>query len=64
MLPEYHEVFDPHNVLFLLLICLLYVAQDLYLHEGLFGELGLIFYDLQGHLLLVLVVEGLEDLPV
>ena len=64
VLPENNEVFDPHNILLLLLVCLLNVTEDLYLHEGLLRELGLVFDDLESHLLLVLVVEGLEDLTV
>lgn len=64
MFPEDDEIFDPDYVGLLIHICFFDVAEDFDLNEGLFGEAGLIFDNLQGYLFFGLVVEGFEHLSV
>jgi hypothetical protein len=62
MIPEDNEIRYLHNVGEILLVLLLDEGQDVQLHEGLVLEFLLVPDDLQGELLLLLMVENLDDL--
>ena len=64
VLPKNNKIFYPYDILLLLLVDFFDMAQDLYLHKGLLGELGFVFDDLQSHFFLLFVVESFEDLSV